>query len=108
MPQTQSTSQQNLSTARSRVTSSLPDLESTDPRFLNLEPLQAGRAVILELHARAHASREARVALWRRYQRIVNLEDLGRAAQSLECAHINWRQAPSNKEVLTEANLLLD
>ncbi len=80
----------------------LPQLSlPSDEKFLGYSPLIAGRAVIVELLARPNDDREKRIKLWENYQRDGGvLQDLGLAAQALERAGINWRQARKPDDVL--------
>ena len=82
---------------------SLPRLEAPpNERFLGYEPLVPGRAVINELYSPAGATGEERLALSKYYRQDegVNLQDLGLAAQALERAGLNWRQAKSHEKIL--------
>jgi hypothetical protein len=79
----------------------LPTLETQpDERFLRLTSTLAGRAVLIELYAPPGSDRNTRERTWwlRRHQ--VNMAELGRAAQALERAKINWRQARDYREIL--------
>jgi len=80
----------------------LPSLGSPpDAKFLSYDPSIAGRAVVVELWARPDDGREKRQRLWEAYQRSGgNLHELGHAAQALERANQNWRQARNPAAVI--------
>ena len=74
---------------------------SPDEKFLSYDPSLAGRAAIIELKSKPGDNRETRQRLWAVYQATGNdLELLGLAAQALERAGLNWRQATSPKAVI--------
>ncbi|MBI4592048.1 hypothetical protein HY733_01215 [Candidatus Uhrbacteria bacterium] len=90
----------------SPATIELPPLTSPkDRKFLSYDARTAGRAVLIELYAPAKASREVREALWHGCDAEVVIT-LGMAAQTLEQAGINWRQADNHNVILTQSRLL--
>lgn len=113
----------------------LPFLDGHPNRkFLQYEPITAGRAVILELYPprfvderQLHhlmdkhlASDEAELGhrmgiwldgtpiqfAWKRFEDRLDFEEVGRAAQELERAGFNWRQAQTFDEVLAAFSAL--
>ena len=99
-PLPQTPPQSPTPTASPAITT-LPPLGSPpNERFLDYSPSVAGRAVVIELQSRPGDSRKTRQRLWETYQREGNIQELGLAAQTLERAGVNWRQAKRPTEVL--------
>lgn len=88
-------------------TATFPPLGSPpDEKFRGYGPTMAGRAVLIELYAPKGATREVRERTWQAHAKSVKIEELGLAAQSLERAGINWRQARGYSDILAQAKLL--
>lgn len=77
-----------------------------DEKFLGYGPTNAGRAVLIELYAPRGATREVRERTWQAHAKSVKVEKLGLAAQALERAGINWRQARGYSDILAQAGRL--
>jgi hypothetical protein len=86
----------------------LPRLKSPDQRFMHLKPDLAGNAVLLRLYP---PNGSTRAVIRRAHNRTLRafsawsnrtLGDLGRAAQALEGAGYNWREASNYEAIFTE------
>lgn len=95
------------STSSVSPTASLPPLGSPpDGKFLDYTSTSAGRAVLIELYAPKGATRDARERAWQIKVNSVDVEKLGRAAQILERAGINWRRARNFKMIFAAVRAL--